>query len=177
MLFNMRLNILFEVPLAFLYGVTRVFKFSFRAGRHIIDVVLAKIMIHQYQENKPLITGPLGRSYVRPAVLVSCEIRDQFPYLGTIRQVVRCIGRITGVSNSNRSSSYQLVLQRLIASCGCRRSHQFFGLDNISKRDLGYSQTSSGPFLNDLYVARPVPETQLRGIHTLVGLFPVSVVP
>ena len=45
MLADMRLNVLFEVPPAFLSGVTGVFKFSFRAERHIIDVVLAEIMI------------------------------------------------------------------------------------------------------------------------------------
>ena len=177
MLVDMSLNILFEVPPAFLSVVTCVFKFSFRVGRHIIDIVLAEIIILQSLENKLPITDPLGRLYVRPAVLVLREIRDHFPYLGTIHQVVSCIGRITGVLNSNRSVSYQIVLQLLIASCGCHRRHQLFGSDNISKRDLGYSQTSLKPFLNAFYVARPFPETQLRGIHIFVGLFPVSVVP
>ena len=68
-------------------------------------------------------------------------------------------------------------MKRLIASCGCRRRHQFFGSDNISNRDLGYSQTSPEPLPNAFYVARPVPETQLQGIHILVGLFLVPVVP
>ena len=76
MLADMRLNVILEVQPAFLSGVTGVFKFSFRAGRHIIDVVLAEIMILQSQEHKPPITGHLGRSYVRPAVLVSRWIRD-----------------------------------------------------------------------------------------------------
>ena len=51
----------------------------------MIDVFLAEINILQSQERKPPIRGPLGQSYVRPAVLVSHEVQDQFPYLGTIR--------------------------------------------------------------------------------------------
>ena len=71
MLVDMRLNILFEVPPAFLSGVTGVFKFSFRAGRRIINVVIAEIMILQSQERKPPIPGPLCWSYIQPAFLVS----------------------------------------------------------------------------------------------------------
>ena len=79
MLADMRLNVFFKVSLAFLSVVTCVFKFSFRTGQHIIDVVLAEIMILQSQERKPPITGTLGRLYVRPAVLVLRDIQDQFP--------------------------------------------------------------------------------------------------
>ena len=45
MLVDMRLNIFFKVPPAFLSGVTCIFEFGFRAVQHIIDVVLAEIMV------------------------------------------------------------------------------------------------------------------------------------
>ena len=45
MLVDMRLNVFFKVPPAFLSGLTCIFDFGFSAGRHIIDVVLAKIMV------------------------------------------------------------------------------------------------------------------------------------
>ena len=71
MLVDMRLNVLFEVPPAFLSGVTGVFKFSFRAGRHIIDVVLAEILSLQSQERKSPIPDPLCWLYIQTSVLVS----------------------------------------------------------------------------------------------------------
>ena len=49
MLVDMRLNIFFEVPPALLSVITRVFNFSVRAGRYIIDVVLSEIIILQSQ--------------------------------------------------------------------------------------------------------------------------------
>ena len=44
-LVDMRLNIFFKFPPAFLSGVTFIFEFGFSVVQHIIDVVLDNIMV------------------------------------------------------------------------------------------------------------------------------------
>ena len=44
-LVNMRLNMFFKVPPAFLSGLTCIFEFGFSAGQHIIEVVISEITV------------------------------------------------------------------------------------------------------------------------------------